>query len=184
MSVFEDFEHEFGSGEDGIHPGEEAISAYRDRLPPELLQLWSDAGWCSYGNGLLWVVDPAQLSDVLEDWIGPAAGEALVFLRTSFAHLYFWQDGSVYSLDVHHGGLSQVTSDIALMFTLLCDPEIQRKILRVPLHEKAVAKMDRPGREECFAFEPALALGGSGAVETVRRVKLREQLAILAQLVE
>jgi hypothetical protein len=34
-----------------------------------------------------------------------------------------------------------------------------------------------------FAYEPALALGGSGAPDTVRRVGLVEHLVLLAQIV-
>jgi hypothetical protein len=182
MSVFEDFEKEYGPAEDCLAAGEEVIKRYQGRLPGELLDLWREAGWCSYGKGLLWVVDPGQLADVIEDWIEPSESETLVFLRTAFAHLYFWRDGSVYSLDVHHGNLSQVTDDIALMFTLLCDPEIKAKILRASLYGKAAARIGRPNRDECYAFEPALGLGGSEAIETVKRVKLRENLAILAQI--
>jgi hypothetical protein len=182
MSVFEDFEREFGPGEDCLVPGDDWISRYRGRLPDPLLDLWREAGWCSYGNGMLWVVDPAQLSDVIEDWDDSGAEPPLAFLRTSFGHVYFWRDGSVWSLDVHRGSLSRVTENIALMFTLLGDPEIRTKMLRQPLHEEMVARLGRPERDECFAFVPALALGGSGAPETVQRVRMREQLGILAQL--
>lgn len=182
MSVFEDFQREFGPAEDCLSPGDEAIEAWRGKLPDELLELWRETGWCSYGNGLLRVTDPAQLSDVLEDWVDAVEGEPLVFLRTSFAHLYFWCDGWVYSLDVQHGSLSQVTEDIARIFTLICNPRVKEKILRESLHEQAAARLGRPARDECFAFEPALALGGSGDVETISRVRIREHLAILAQI--
>jgi integrase/recombinase XerD len=39
-----------------------------------------------------------------------------------------------------------------------------------------------PQRDECYGFHPAIALGGPGAADTWKRVKLREHLALLAQL--
>lgn len=182
MSVFEDFEREFGPPEDCIQPDEETISSYREKLPQTLLEMWREQGWCSWGNGLIWITNPAQLSDVLEEWADLAGMASLVFLRTSFGHLYFWRDGWVFSLDVHHGSLSQVTQDMALMFTLFCNPAMKMRILQVDLHNETVQRLGRPSRDECFTYEPALALGGTGGSETIRKVKIREQLGILAQV--
>ena len=183
MSQFPDFEHSYGPAENCVTPGEDVFRTYDGALPEELLAHWRAVGWCSYGKGLLWVVDPMQLSDVLEDWVDLGGAKPIVFLRTAFAHLYFWHNGSVFSLDVQRGGLSVVTKRIALMFRLLCDPDVQRKILRASLFEEALPLIGAPDLDECYAFEPALALGGPGTLETIRRVKIREHLGILAQLV-
>jgi hypothetical protein len=183
MSPFPDFETEYGPPELCLPVSVDAIGAYEGRLPGDLLTQWRDVGWCSYGKGLLWLVDPMQFSGVIADWVDLGDATPLVFLRTAFAHLYFWLDGSVYSLDVQRGGVSEVTKRISRMFTLLCDPEIKEKILRVSLFETALRTVGAPGREECYAFEPALALGGPGTADTIRRVRIREHLGILAQLV-
>lgn len=184
MSQFEDFKHEYGSPENCVTPGEDVFRTYEGALPKELLAHWREVGWCSYGKGLLWVVDPMQFSDVIDDWVDLGDTKPLVFLRTAFAHLYFWHNGSVYSVDVLRGSLSEVTKGIGIMFTLLCDPEIKEKILRASLFEKALPLLGAPARDECYGFEPALALGGPGTLETIRRVKIREHLGILAQLME
>ena len=183
MSQFKEFDQQYGPPERCISVSDDALRRYHGALPDELLAEWREVGWCCYEKGLLWLVDPQQFADVLDDW-GPFDGAVpVVFLRTAFAHLYLWHEGSVYSLDVQRGGLSRVTTRIDRMFTLLCDPEIKEKILRASLFEQAVPLLGGLARDECYAFEPALALGGSGALETLRRVKIREHLAILAQLV-
>jgi hypothetical protein len=183
MSSFEDFTSTYGPPENCEKPSAEAMRKYEGKLPPELLDHWREVGWCSWGNGLLWVVNPDQFKDVMADWLDFDPESAPVFLRTAFGHLYLWHEGYVYSLDVQHGSGSKVTPKVERMFTLLCDPELQEKILRRGLFEQARQLLGPPGRDECYAFEPALALGGSGAVETIRRVKMREHLAILAQIV-
>lgn len=183
MGHFEDFDHEYGPPEDCIQPRAEAFKKYEPLLPAELLDKWREVGWCAYHKGLLWLVDPDQFSDIIDEWIEPGPGTPVVFLRTAFAHLYFWRDAYVYSLDPHRGSISQVTKKIERIFTLVCDPEIKEKIVRASLFEQAVPRLGPPGRDECYGFEPALALGGPGTVDTIRRVRMREHLAILAQLV-
>ncbi len=180
--IFEDFEKDYPPRENCVVPAPEAIQKYERLLPADLIGKWREAGWCSYGKGLLWMVDPEQLNDVLDEFVNLKGDKPVVFLRTAFAHLYFWHDGFVYSLDVHGGSVSQVTEVVAEMFTLLCHPRMKEKILRVSLFKHARQKLGDLGRDECYAFEPALALGGAGTPDTIRRVPMREHLAILAQL--
>ena len=183
MSNFEDFSTTYGPAENCEKPSDDVIRKYEGRLPAQLLDHWREVGWCSYRNGLLWVVNPDQFADVIGEWVDFDPASAPVFLRTAFGHLYLWHDGYVYSLDVQYGDGSRVTPKIERMFTLLCDPELQEKILRRSLFEEARKRLGPPDRDECYAFEPALALGGPGTVDTIRRVKIREHLSILAQLV-
>ena len=183
MSHFEDFEKMFGPAENCEKPDAATITQYENVLPAELLDQWRETGWCSYGKGLLWLTDPKQFDDVLDDWVEIVPEKGTVFLRSAFAHLYMWRDGYVYSLDVQQGSLSQVTKNVARMFTLLCEPDVQEKMLRKSLFDEVLPRLGPPARDECYAFEPALALGGPGTADTVQRVKIREHLAILSQLV-
>ena len=47
---------------------------------------------------------------------------------------------------------------------------------------EALPVLRPPARDECYGFFPALPLGGPGTADTLQRVKLREHLALLAQL--
>jgi hypothetical protein len=183
MSQFEDFVETYGPAQNCEPPAEGDLRAYEGTLPPELLQHWREAGWCAYGNQLLWIVNPKQFDGVVDEWLEFEPGTSSVFMRSAFAHLYLWHDGYVHSLDVQDGNLSRVTKNIARMFTLLTDPELQEKILRRSLYEQVLPRLGPLGRDECYAFEPALALGGPGTPDTVRRVKIREHLGILKQIV-
>lgn len=182
MGQFQDFEQKYGPATECQTPGEDAYRLFQSALPEQLIAQWREAGWCSYGNGLVWLTDPRQFDGIVEDWVELPDPKPLVFLRTAFGHLYFWHTGAVHSLDVHGGSVSEVTKRIHRIFTLLCDPEIAGKILRVSLYQEAVARLGPPARDECYAFEPALALGGPGTADTIRRVAVREHLGILAQL--
>jgi len=182
MGPFEDFEAMYGPSAECLAPSEEQLRLYRGSVPDLLIQEWLENGWCAWGDGLLWTVDPAQFADVIEDWVGFDGAPPIVFLRSAFGHLYFWCEGAVYSLEVQRGSLARVSDDISRMFTLLCDSEVRDRILQAPLYARALPLLGRISRDECYAFEPALALGGSGTIDTVRRVRVREHLAILAEI--
>jgi hypothetical protein len=184
MSRFDDFEQMYGPPRDCEPADEETIRELGKLLPAQLVDHWRETGWCAWGDGLIWSVNPKEFDDVVEDLLDFESGRAVVFLRTAFAHLYLWHEGYAYSLDVHHGSISQVTQDVDLLFTLLCDTDIREQILRADLYEEVKQRLGPPNREECYAFVPALALGGPGTADTVQRVKLREHLGLLAQLVQ
>ena len=183
MSHFEEFERTYGPPSNCEMPSEEVIQTYEGELPAQLLDHWRQVGWCAYGEGLLWFTDPQQFEGVIDDWVNVESGRALVFMRTAFAHLYLWYEGYAYSLHVQTGGLSQVTENIEEMFSLLCWEKLQEKILRLELYREVMKQLGPPNRDECYAFVPALPVGGPGTADTVQRVKLREHLGFLGQLV-
>lgn len=179
---FPEFEKTFAPVE-SCRPASTAVATFAARLPPELVRAWTDRGRCVYANGLLHDVDPAQFQGALSGWLDPEPADALVFLRTAFADLYFWDEGHAYALDVHRGLVSQVTDDITRLFRVLCDPRVQEKSLRRPLYDEAVKRLGPPAEDECYAFVPALVLGGPGTADSIQKVKMREHLDVLRQLV-
>jgi hypothetical protein len=183
MSAFEQFDRTYGPPRNCEPASDEVIRAHDGALPAEILDRWREVGWCSYGDGLLWFTNPRELDDVLEDWIDVEASTAPVFLRTAFGHLYFWHEGHAQSLRVHWGDVSQVAPTAERFFNAICVESVQEKILMRPLFEEVKERLGPPARDECYAFVPALALGGPGTADSVQKVKLREHLGILAQLV-
>jgi hypothetical protein len=184
MGTFEDFKSTFGPATNCEKVEKAATRAMSKELPADLLDLWRAEGWCAYGDGLLWVVDPRDFEDVVDDWVDLAGGKARVFLRTAFGHLYLWYEGAAYSLDVQRADLSRLSADIGAVFTVLTDEDVQEHILRRDTFREVRKRLGPPGRDECYAFVPAIPLGGPGTSETVQKVKLREHLHLLAQIVQ
>ena len=85
---------------------------YKDRAPTELLEEWElSQGFCSYGNGLFWMVNPDDFTGVLEEWlIDP--GTSFVFGRTAFGDLLIWNGERVQYLSVHHGELDNKSKSL------------------------------------------------------------------------
>lgn len=37
------------------------IDRHQGKLPDKLLQYWIEHGWCGYGDGIFWTVDPKSM---------------------------------------------------------------------------------------------------------------------------
>ena len=162
---------------------EEVITRYQALLPAPLITHWVEIGVCGYANGLLWLVNPLSVDDLLNVWLEPSWESAVAFARTAFGDIILWHQGRAYYLDVLNGRISALTRNLQILFdyTLLKDSYLAQVIGR-ERYQKALPRLGPVLHDECYAFVPALALGGSGAASTLQKVKLREHLYLLAQL--
>jgi hypothetical protein len=183
VSPFKKFTKTYSAGSNCRAAPLEVVEKYADRLPEELLQHWREFGWCAYSDGLIWLSNPDDLIDVLDDWLGSNHG-AIPFCRSAFANIFMWQEGEVKSLATQTGRINAVMSRIDVFFeNVLLDERYLDGMFHTKLFRQALKKMGPLQYDECYAFEPVLALGGSGELDTIRKVKMREYLGILAQLV-
>jgi hypothetical protein len=159
----------------------ETLRKYTKKLPPQMIEFWKESGWCSYANGLIWIVNPEDFADLIEDWDVPKG--SIVFGRTAFGDLFLWSEKQVQYLFVHQSSVGEMTDDIeTFMDMMLCNSSYKGDGLMGKQFQKIVRRLGPPAIDECYAFVPALALGGDGDTNTVERVKLREHLGILAEL--
>ena len=185
MSVFEEFLEVQGPAIDCTPVAEEMIARYANVLPEQLLDHWREMGLCGYDNGMLWVVDPDDLREPLAEWLGSNAADAYPIVRTALGDIIFWKNDAAFYLNVLNGRgeVTRIVDDIeVLFFYTLCSAEFLDKGLGRDMFREALPRLGRLGPDECYTFMPALALGGSFKAEKLQRVKLRENLSILAGL--
>ena len=182
MEQFPEFKKKHGPAIKCRPATAESIRVYKATLPAALINEWREDGWCGFAEGLIWIVNPSELTDVLADWLEPG-DTAVAIARTAFGDLILWnQDGACY-LDVIHARIFSLTDDPEILFDyILCRDDYLNKVIDQKLYRKALQKLGVPNYDECYAFEPAIALGGPGTVATLAKRKLREYLAILAQI--
>jgi hypothetical protein len=150
-------------------------------IPKPLLDLWDAHGWAGYGNGLFWTTDPADFVDVLKDFRPEIDG--LVIGRGAFADLFILDGADVFQLDPRRDELRNVAPTLDLFFqACVGDKDFRRDYMLGKLLKRAIAQAGRLQHDECYGFFPAAALGGSEDIKSLKRVKLLEHLAILAQL--
>lgn len=159
-----------------------SIDAYADRVPAPLVELWRNHGLACYGGGLFWTIDPSSIAPYLPAWVlMPPASVA--FARDAFANLYVLSNEVVYGFDVHFGEREIAAMEFDLLFlAALTSAEFIDSRLQRPLFEAAVRKLGPLEAGECYGCFPAVALGGSFELESLRRVQFIEHIDLLSQL--
>lgn len=182
-TVFKHFQGKYADSERCHCADDEAISHYEEILPKKLLQLWREAGWCQYAHGLFQVDNPTNYKDVLEAWLGDEAESTYVIGRTAFGDLFLWKNNEIQLLSAVYSKIFEVTDNLFIFFSsTLCSESYLEKVLNKDIFDQARERLGTPNRDECYAFVPALALGGTASAKNVERVKFKEHSLFLAQL--
>jgi len=162
-------------------PIQEAFDYFDSILPDVLLDHWQDVGWCSFSDGLIWTVDPMLFRSSLRHWIDE--DDAYVIARTGFGNLILYRNGKLAHLQVHIGEMTSLPFDVSHLFNgVLVDPEFLGTVLDKRLHDLAQKKLGALQSDECYAFNPALALGGARKIKHLIKVKMLAHLLLLAQV--
>ncbi len=178
---------------------EETLKKYKGKLPEKLLEYWQEFGFCGYGEGLFWIVNPEDYEDVVDAWLEDTGLDRIdkyhVIARSAFGELFLCGEKSGQSLDIlpAYGVLFSTSTgktgpfdlEIQVFFSMQDKEDIDLADIKdKPLFKKALKKLGRLASDEMYGFEPALALGGTAKLENLAKVKAVEHLIILAQLGE
>lgn len=172
---------------------ETSIKRYEGKLPKKLLEYWAEHGWCGYGKGIFWLVDPHDYETVVNAWLEPTSFQRTdtyhVIGRSAFGDLYLWGEKTGFSLKII-SFLSQCVVDDFVPTPEQMDRKLQDFLLSLDresndyasLFDAAQKKLGTLKHDEMYGFVPALMLGGSSALEHLEKVKAVEHLVFLSQL--
>lgn len=181
---FSKFKRLHGAPSNVVPVADEVVESYRGRLPDDLLTEWQDTGWCSYFDGFLWLVDPAQYEEVFELFL-PESDSSLVFMRTAFGSPIYWDGADAALLDVVNLDTTPMFDEMDWVFDgMLTRAPFLDDVLDRDYFLEALPRLGAPGVDECYGYFPPKAMGGDGTPDTLQKVKLREHLTLLAQLRE
>ena len=167
-------------------PAPELVARYRDRVPPELVEVWEQYGFGTFCDGYLKIVNPDDYAGVLTDTYQltstAAPAPPLVLFATAMGDLLIWEIGYLALVDYRHGQTHIVAKNLSLLFRNLADGEetLTEEFFWEP-YPAARARLGEPAFDECFGYVPLLALGGPEVAENLEKVKLREHIALIGQ---
>ena len=170
------------------------LDHYQGKLPNQLLTYWQDHGWCGYGGGLFWMVNPQEYEDVVASWLAGTRFETHdtyhLIARSAFGELYLWGEktGSVLTITAYASryieGASSSTEEER-------DAKIQGLLMWVmtegidlDLFDSARETLGTLAPDEMYGFVPALMLGGPASLANLQRLKADVHLILLSQLSE
>jgi hypothetical protein len=177
MALFPKFHSKHGAGFARQPVSDAERERYRGKLSDDLLALWQEDGWCGYGDGLLWTIDPESVAHIFRD-----DDEHTAFMRTGLGGVFYFKGNDARYLDILVGDISVALSRMSAFFDgQMCNDEYLDDVVRRDLFEQAVARLGKLHADECYGFLPPLSMGGSESLDSLKRVKLREHLAIVVQ---
>lgn len=193
--AFTIFLEEFGSPVERREVPDSSIQRYRGVLPDQLLEYWREHGWCGYGDGIFWMVNPQEYDGVVASWLEGTEFETTdnyhVIARSAFGDLYLWGEATGASLKIT-SILSRYSVHRSIYVGDKMDKGVQAFMVskRIgtndygDLFKPALKKLGRLGPDEMYGFIPAFMLGGPDDLKHLEKVKIVEHLIFLSQIAE
>jgi hypothetical protein len=185
MTNFQPFFDEYGSPSEVQKADKKLLSEYRDVVPEQLIDFWEHFGFGRYGDGRIWVINPKELEDVLTLWLPNKnkPTKAVPVLRTAFGKIIYWDDGKFTLLDPHHNDRFGAGDNMELLFIMfLVGKNARIWIIEEKEFKQAFKKFGPLKRDEMYSYKLPLAMGGTDSLKNMDKMKMREQLSILAQV--
>ncbi|MDU8431152.1 GAD-like domain-containing protein [Pseudomonas syringae pv. actinidifoliorum] len=191
--VFSIFLKTFGGPVGRQEVPKSSIERYKGKLPDLLLHYWSEHGWCGYGEGIFWMVNPQEYEGVTASWIQGTEFENQdtyhLIARSAFGELYFWGEETGASLKIT-SIVSRCTTFISSLPKDQMDKRFQNFLLSAEVEYNDFDNLFQPAKktlgtlscDEMYGFVPAIMLGGSDALDNLKKVRSVEHLVFLSQL--
>ncbi|WP_227560761.1 GAD-like domain-containing protein [Acinetobacter bereziniae] len=190
----------FGPPIEALQVDEDTLKKYENKLPKRLLYYWKEYGFSGWGNGLFWLVNPADYDDLLHKFLEKTnfldKDELFVIARTAFGELFVWSKNSGESVTINptiHKIFPRILEDdsyepdfeIDIFFSSKNKERLDlRDEKNKLLFERAQKKLGSLNRFEIYGFVPALVFGGSMELENLKKVPVLAHLKMLAELAD
>ena len=183
---------------------EESIEKYRGKVPETLINYWKEYGWCGYGEGIFWTVNPDEYKEVVEEWLKDTPFESLdkyhLIAIGAFGEMILWGEETGNSLSItacsgmifptdksrfiegRSDGLDFLirASFSGLEKSYMDVKDDNRKFMFEKV--KTLLGILKPG--EIYGFSPSLMMGGNASIYNIRKVNAAGHLLFLASLGE
>ncbi|WP_404312242.1 DUF1851 domain-containing protein [Agrococcus terreus] len=163
------------------------IDAYRDRVHPEVIELWKTYGFGTFGNGFFRVIDPEAYERGIGDVIGKVTGDriAIPIMVTGLADLITWDPGhGVVGIVYRDQRTTGIGSDVNAIPDWL-DLDGDQYVVDVFDGANFFAAQQVHGPlafDESFTYVPLLSLGGPKKVENLKPRKTIEAIRTMVEL--
>ncbi len=193
--IFARFLEKFGGPVDRQEVPASSIERYRGKLPNQLLEYWAEHGWCGYGDGIFWIVNPQEYDGVVASWLEDTKYEERdayhLIARSAFGDLYLWGEKTGASLKITSVLSRCVFDDFEITIEEM-DRELQGFLLSTDVDSNDYGDLFQPAKkklgtlrhDEMYGFVPALMFGGPDTLDHLEKVKAVEHLILLSQITE
>ena len=193
--IFSIFLDTFGGPVDRQEVPASSIERFRGKLPNQLLEYWAEHGWCGYGDGIFWIVNPQEYEGVVASWLEGTKFKTFdtyhLIARSAFGDLYLWGEKTGASLKIT-SILSRCITHTSIYTGEQMDKGLRSFLLSRQVDANNYGDLFKPAKkklgilrhDEMYGFVPAFMLGGPDTLEHLEKVKAVEHLILLSQITE
>jgi hypothetical protein len=162
---------------------DEVISKYRDKVSPEVVDMWKEHGTGSFMGGYFRIINPDDYSELIEATYFRGKDSVPLFI-TAFGEVITYEENSYIGMIKYNiCDFEIINKGINGFFECLEDDEYIKDFFDIKLFEKSKNKFGKLALDESYGFFPLLPLGGKKDVYHMDKVKTREHIELIAQLV-
>lgn len=169
--------------EKGLDMKQELVQKYGTILPDELIKIWEDYGLGTLLEGYLKVINPEEYQELLNETY--FRGDiSIPILTTAFGDIITLEEGQYIGMVKYkNGSFVMLAKSFKRFIQNLADDYFLEKYFQISQYAEAVKKLGRLEHDECFGYVPLLGLGGSEKVDNLSKVKIREHIELISQMV-
>jgi hypothetical protein len=158
------------------------IERYRGRVPGEIIEIWRQRGLGSFRNGFLKIINPEEYNDILADAYVDS-DVAVPLFATGMGDIITWENNRAFLL-LNFGKkvLKSLANDADVLLLSLDNDGFCENKLFWNHYPKAIEMYGPLAYDECFGYVPLLGLGGSEQVKNLQKVKIKEQIMVITEL--
>ncbi len=187
-----------------VSVAQEELVRWQGILPNRLLFFWQKLGWCSFADGLLWLVNPDDYTGMVDMWLEgtkykdidtfhciarTAFGKMIVYgeknkrtMKIMPQHATIWVDDKKVVRPQKCGDI-----DISVVLGFSDDEDFDIEDINGNLlYPQAVKKLGKLEDNEIYAFEPFLLLlqDEQHTIDYLTKVRMDAQLYLLRETFE
>lgn len=167
----------------GIDMEQKILSKYETILPGELIEIWENYGLGSLLGGYLKVINPESYQELLNDTYFRAK-ISIPILTTAFGDIITLEEGQYIGMVKYkNGNFVMLAKNFKRFMHNLEDDYFLEKYFQIPQYVEAVKKLGELEYDECFGYVPLLGLGGNEKVDNLDKVKIKEHIELISQMV-
>lgn len=161
---------------------EDLIKEYKEKLPVEVMDIWRECGFGTFYNGYLKVINPNNYKELLVKSYFQGEVSIPIF-ATAFGDLITWEKNRYVGIvQYRHGENDVISSGFEFFMDDVKDGEFDEEYFSIRQYNAAVKRLGNLEYDECFGYVPILALGGKESVNNLKKVKIREHIAVITEL--
>ena len=162
---------------------DETINKYQNRVCPEVVEMWKKYGTGSFMGGYFRIINPDDYSELIESIYFRGKDSVPLFI-TAFGEVITYEENAYIGMIKYNiCDFEIINKGINGFFECLEDDEYIKDFFDIKLFEKSKNKFGKLALDESYGFVPLLPLGGKKDINHMDKVKTKEHIELIAQLV-